>query len=430
MKLKALLRNGCVGTTLVFAWTISLGQEGLWQCGHEYTITPSDAKYKTTACYLVDDTERPRSLPQNPSQALLDVSHKTTAGCRVVFNVPSAQSTIRPKKLEWSGQCVSGYAEGAGTMTVLWASGVTTKTVATFRKGREEGYGTEEARFPTGESRLYRGNFWHGTGQGRGEEMRVNAKGETMTVYKGEFRDGKPWGTGRFEFGSILVYDGEVQDGTYHGRGTFEMRGRFKVTGYFLKGKSPVSGRIDYPDGSYYEGQIDTYWMHGQGRMTYPTGTVYAGEFKKNMADGQGVLISNGIAANVRADQGKFSRVYSEAEVAEVARIEGQRRINEQREQEALLRAQRAQQLAELGLQLQEQQRRDRESATYLCMAAMMGRPTTFGTAGESMANIAACNADSNANLRPPAQTQSNAPRLPITCTTNTFTGRAITTCN
>ena len=430
MKLKTLLRTGCLGIALILAWAISLGQDGLWQCGHEYTVTPNDAKYKTTACQLLDDTARPRSSPQNPSQAFLEVSHKTTAGCRVVFNVLSAQPTIRPKKLEWSGRCVSGYAEGAGTMTVLWDGGVTTKTVATFRKGREEGYGTEEVRFSNGENTLYRGNFSRGMGQGLGEEIRVNAKGDTMSVYKGEFQNGKPWGTGRFDFGSFLVYEGEVQDGTYHGRGTFTMRGRFRVTGYFSNGRSPVSGRIDYPDGSFYEGQIDTYRMHGQGRLTYPTGSVYAGEFKNNIADGQGVLTANGIAANVKADQGKFSRMYSEAEVAEAARIEGQRRIDEQREQEALLRAQRSQQLAELGAQLQEQQKRDRESAKYFCMAAMMGRPTGFGSAAESIANIAACNVDPTVSLRPPVQTQINTPRPSIRCTTNTFTGSAITTCD
>lgn len=403
MSLKTLLRNGCIGAALVFACLISAGQDRIWRCGSEYTNNPNAAEFKLKNCKLLEAPKQSRYNDQGSSQVWIAVDHKTSKGCKIVFYELSSQSSSnRPmKKLDWSGRCVGGYADGDGTANSVWANGGTGKTVATFRRGREEGYGTEEIRFPGGASQRYIGNFTHGRNHGHGEATWVNAQGITTANYKGEFQEGKPWGTGRFEYESKIVYEGKVRQGNFHGRGTLTTPSGVSIAGDFSNGQSPTSGRIDYPSGSVYEGQLSDYRANGQGRQTYQNGAVYAGDFKNGVADGQGVLTTNGSSVNVKADQGKFSRWYSATEVAEASRIEGQRRIDEQREQEAALRAQRAQQLAELGAQLQEQQRRDRESSKYLCMAAMMGRPTGFGTAAESLANIAACNSDPYANLSP-----------------------------
>lgn len=46
-----------------------------------------------------------------------------------------------------------------------------------------------------------------------------------------------------------------------------------------------------------------------------------------------------------------------------------------------------------------EQIKEARQSQIYRCKAAMMGRPTGFGSAGEVLANVNACNADPNAHL-------------------------------
>jgi hypothetical protein len=51
--------------------------------------------------------------------------------------------------------------------------------------------------------------------------------------------------------------------------------------------------RVEYPDGSEYEGQLKNKKRHGNGTMLYKDGTRYVGAFKLDKRCGQGILQSN-----------------------------------------------------------------------------------------------------------------------------------------
>ena len=52
-------------------------------------------------------------------------------------------------------------------------------------------------------------------------------------------------------------------------------------------------GKISYPDGGVYKGDIRNSEKHGKGTYTYPNGDEYIGEFKDNMFHGLGKWVKS-----------------------------------------------------------------------------------------------------------------------------------------
>ncbi len=127
----------------------------------------------------------------------------------------------------------------------------------------------------------------------------------------------------------------------------------------------------------------------GQGRMTYPNGSVYAGAFRDGSPNGDGSMTTNDRTVNVSADNGKLTRRFDAAELAETARAEEQRRSNLQQEQEQF----------QLRQQWQQEQMAAAQRQVSLCRAAMFGRSTKTGSFGESLSNAIQCDSDPNAHL-------------------------------
>lgn len=105
----------------------------------------------------------------------------------------------------WSGNCVSGFAEGLGTAQWM-ADGKNTLT--------------------------YEGTFRSGLLQGRGK---MTAAGGDR--YEGDYRDGKREGRGVYISGTGDRYDGEFRDNKRDGRGTLIRADGIRVEGNFMDGK-------------------------------------------------------------------------------------------------------------------------------------------------------------------------------------------------
>jgi hypothetical protein len=58
--------------------------------------------------------------------------------------------------------------------------------------------------------------------------------------YTGTFSNGKPNGTGKFEYSDGRIYEGEVADGQPHGRGTMTLKNKKVQTGNFVNGEFKI----------------------------------------------------------------------------------------------------------------------------------------------------------------------------------------------
>lgn len=337
------------------------------------------------------------------ARTMVEAEHLTTKGCKIFSHKDVVQSGDQKiERVEWTGQCKAGFAEGDGTSTLWWGDGKTAKNVATYQAGRLEGMGVSELNYPDGRYLHARGTFRRGLLDGQGELTLIKSKVEIakykgefsddvfegkgrlenqMWTYIGEFHDAKPSGSGRFEYRNGSTYEGEVRQSKPNGRGKLIFAGGITLSGHFSDGKSPASGRIDYPSGGFYEGEILANGPHGKGRLVYPDRSFYFGDFKDGQPHGEGVMqLADGKRVNVAAENGKYSRRYDAAELAEMERVKERRQLAEQQESD---------------------RKEAEENRSRACYWAMMNRPTKSGNSAESLANAAKCEADPYADQRP-----------------------------
>ncbi|QEY61167.1 peptidase C13 [Metapseudomonas lalkuanensis] len=90
--------------------------------------------------------------------------------------------------------------------------------------------------------------------------------------YRGELVDGLLQGPGRLDYNNGTWFEGQFKDGQPDGRG--EWHG---------------------PNGLVYSGEFKAGLFHGQGRLDYGNGTTYEGGFAHNQFDGEGTLRQGGI---------------------------------------------------------------------------------------------------------------------------------------
>ena len=170
-----------------------------------------------------------------------------------------------------------------------------------FRNGRRHGKG----RLTVNNNAVYEGNWENGFLSGHGT-YRAGV-GERTTFYEGEFSLDKFNGYG-VQSSNLSTYAGEWKHGLMHGRGVFICK-KYKWDGEWNRGReyghgvftssdgtvftgewhgSQGSGRIVFPNGDVYEGEVSapgTYHdfeglcIHGAGIYTYADGRVYDGGF-------------------------------------------------------------------------------------------------------------------------------------------------------
>lgn len=93
---------------------------------------------------------------------------------------------------------------------------------------------------------------------------------------------------GEIEWPDFSYYLGNLVIGKADGEGTL-----FFTNGVWYKGSWKNNmfygyGYLRFPTGEYYEGEFAEHMMHGSGVFKWPTGEKYAGQFLNNQRDGQG----------------------------------------------------------------------------------------------------------------------------------------------
>ena len=119
----------------------------------------------------------------------------------------------------------------------------------------------------------------------------LNAHGTgTMTLpdgtkYVGEFNDGVKSGLGKLEYANGTVYEGDFLGEAPHGRGVITTaEGRYE--GQLDAGSKHGLGKMTFADGRGYEGNFNNDRIDGAGTLTKADGTVVTGNFRETERDG------------------------------------------------------------------------------------------------------------------------------------------------
>lgn len=158
----------------------------------------------------------------------------------------------------------------------------------TFKDGLYNGYG----HMSYSDGSRYVGNWVDGWQHGAGKMDYVDG-----SSYDGEWKEGEKHGRGKMIFFDGSSFEGTWKDGKISGEGTLKFIDRSYRQGEweedFLSGFLNVSGngKIVYPNGGIYEGELDKNKRSGVGTMTYANKTVYEGEWSYDKQNGQGKMI-------------------------------------------------------------------------------------------------------------------------------------------
>lgn len=234
--------------------------------------------------------------------------------CKVIdyFNTAKPEST-KWIKASWTGKCAAGYAEGTGSLTAESKEGSNEIYEGKIVKGTLEGEVLINRRNEKGVKQTGKATFSGGIMNGNGEITSTHADGQTIT-YEGQFKDGLPHGTGKITSTKTNI-SGEFEEGKPRGNiklsppnGDWSFEGRInnqnkkegkwvltvkngvRIIANYENGQPSSKVRIEYANGSTYEGQIAKLKPNGQGRMTDPSGNWFEGNFKDGQPDGDGVV--------------------------------------------------------------------------------------------------------------------------------------------
>ena len=109
--------------------------------------------------------------------------------------------------------------------------------------------------------------------------------------YEGEYM-GKdiPHGCGKMEYSDGSVYEGHFINGTTYGAGTLQMFDGTIITGRFKSGCKCLEGKLIKNNGDKYKGPFRNNIPHGKGKYKYRNGDKYSGEFLDGQKEGKGKM--------------------------------------------------------------------------------------------------------------------------------------------
>lgn len=181
------------------------------------------------------------AAPRAPDQYVV-----TSTGCKLEFNDPTA-------KMEWSGSCVDGFAEGFGTQTARTAAGEVMSWTGLMSQGKGEGEGTQVQK-KNGKLQLTVKGVWNNNNLISGTVTTADG-----VIYSGEFKDDKPQGKGNLFLSDGSSYVGNFDDGKFSGWGVFTYSQGGSYEGEWLHDKKHGVGIERGKDGRVI---ISGYWSN------------------------------------------------------------------------------------------------------------------------------------------------------------------------
>lgn len=136
------------------------------------------------------------------------------------------------------------------------------------------------------------------------EEIKDSQKNQMITgygtrdfdngTYTGDMVRGERHGTGKMQYDNGGWYEGEWNYGAMSGTGTGKIiyENGSVYEGDFLNGKYHGSGKLQYANGGWYKGQWkEGSWSgSGEGKIIYESGSVYEGNFQNGKYHGEGKM--------------------------------------------------------------------------------------------------------------------------------------------
>lgn len=192
------------------------------------------------------------------------------------------QNPDTAKIYTWQGESFEGIANGNGTLIYSDSEGkFITQETNTF-------YGAinKELVASLDDGSKFVGNIINDMMTGYGVLVK------DKELYIGEFLNSKPNGYLKMFKGNKLFYDGNWQDGTFNGEGTlYKDNGNIK-SGTWNHGKlMQTLVDITLPNG-HYKGYVRDGKPDGLGKMEYVNGTSYQGRWSEGLWNGEGLYVS------------------------------------------------------------------------------------------------------------------------------------------
>ena len=88
-------------------------------------------------------------------------------------------------------------------------------------------------------------------------------------------------------------YEGEMDNSVYNGKGKLITQNQDEYIGQFVDGEKNGGGKLRFEDGTEYEGNFVKNKFSGKGHMKWADGIEYIGNFSDNYLEGEGILIKN-----------------------------------------------------------------------------------------------------------------------------------------
>ncbi|MDW3196543.1 MAG: hypothetical protein R8G66_29475 [Cytophagales bacterium] len=135
------------------------------------------------------------------------------------------------RSFRWTGECVSGFAHGAGELTVIQNGFDYAFFSGSLVNGKAEGAG--QILWLDGDR--FEGHFRKGSPEGFGRMY--NDDGD---YYEGTFKNGQRWGMGTYWYepgNRLLKYVGSWEAGLKHGAGTLFFRDGTQISRSYESGK-------------------------------------------------------------------------------------------------------------------------------------------------------------------------------------------------
>lgn len=161
-------------------------------------------------------------------------------------------------KVEWSGACKDGFADGPGTLAWNDADNGQRRIEGTLARG-----------VVAGEAKL---TYM--------PKKDPRDQGKKRSSYEGTMRDGRPDGQGFFRYADGDMYEGGVAAGEPHGAGIYLGLNRTRYEGQWVDGKRRGHGKATFATGGSYDGEWKDDQFDGVGTIVYPgTPRTWQGHF-------------------------------------------------------------------------------------------------------------------------------------------------------
>lgn len=144
------------------------------------------------------------------------------ADCKVLNPHPIAKESIT-----WSGPCMDGYADGAGTLAWFADGKPGSRYEGTLVRGQRQGEGYSQLKDGT----QYEGGFFQDRRHGKGIELAID-----RSRYEGEWKEDYEDGVGTKTYATGGRYEGQWKDGLFHGKGKATYIGGQVYEGEFREG--------------------------------------------------------------------------------------------------------------------------------------------------------------------------------------------------